>query len=102
MRSSKLYYCSAPGDYWAFRVVFLGGSPTLIWPWEGFSHPSRSCNGSNGPKGPKLKNKKQTNKLTGEPIPIWPGGPPVYGSTRVVSFLADDVHQSRITEGVGG
>ena len=28
--------------------------PPLIWPWKG----SRSCNGLNGPKGPKFKNKQ--------------------------------------------
>ena len=39
----------------AFRLLFLGVSPTLIWPWEGPNYPSRSCNGRNRPKGPKLK-----------------------------------------------
>ena len=40
----------------------FGGSPTLIWPWEGSNYPSRSCNGRNRPQWPKLK-KKQGQQL---------------------------------------
>ena len=45
-------------------AVFLGGSPTLIWPWQGSNYPSRSCNGPNGPKGPKFKKHTQKTLLT--------------------------------------
>ena len=44
---------------WPFGWFFLGGSPTLIWPLEGSSYPSRSCNGTIGPKRSKLKKKQQ-------------------------------------------
>ena len=43
-------------------LLFPGGSPTFVWPWEESNYPSRSCNGPNGPKGPKLnpsKNKRR-------------------------------------------
>ena len=40
-----------PPSPYLFCVV----RPPLIWPWEGFSYPSQSCNGLRGPKGPKFK-----------------------------------------------
>ena len=49
----------------ALWLLFLSGSLTLIWPWEGSYYPSGSCNGCNRPKGPKFKEKKRLRK--GEP-----------------------------------
>ena len=48
----------------AFWLPFLGGSLTLIWPWEGSDDPFRSCNGPNGPKGSKLKKTAASIDLT--------------------------------------
>ena len=47
---------------WPFGYFFLGGSPTLIWPWEGRNYPSRPCNGRDRPKGSKLKKKIRFQK----------------------------------------
>ena len=49
----------------AFWLFFLGGLPTLVWPWEGSNYPSWFCNGPNWQKGPKFKKQKtcQANNL---------------------------------------
>ena len=50
--------------FWPFSgllTAFLGGSPTVIWPWEGFNYPSQYCNGRTRPKGPKFKKKISVN-----------------------------------------
>ena len=52
----------------------------LFWPWEESNYPSRSCNGPNGLKGPKLKQNKQ--KQTNETDPS-------FNHLRVPSAIPD-------------